>query len=699
MKLLTLTCLLSFVGNLYVVAQPKGFSKILLDSLEKKLTSLPNDTNRINTLIEVAVLYSNTNVEKSILLGEEALKLTRKFNYENGFRKVLGPLSFQYSISGQWAKGLELALEGKERFKNIPNELSNYINMAQLAYEKQGDYKRCLEECYANIRIFNAHPEIEFSPVDKWASYMTASQMFSKKHHTDSALVYAFKSLSYAKSIKFNTGHFVGYAHNAIGTGYLAKNEPDSAIAHLRVMRTNMEQINNQFALQETQVDLAKAMQKKGALDSMYYYAKTAYDGSVKMDNDLNEMNAALILSAYFEKINPEKSLFYLKNHNAIKEKLFTQDQTNKRYFLESEQRNKLAELEKKEINTKNRIRQNALLGGLFTFILLAGVLIFTNRRKKVLNDKLQQQKLQIENQNQDLVNSGRELALKNRDLETALANLHVTQTQLIQSEKLASLGELTAGIAHEIQNPLNFVNNFAEVSAEMIDELKEELEKGDIAEVKAIAADLQVNLSKINHHGGRASSIVKGMLEHSRTSSGVKEPTDLNALADEYLRLAYHGLRAKDSSFNAAMETHFDPDLPKVSVISQDIGRVLLNLISNAFYAVQQRAATVGAPLAGAPITQGTREGHPYHPTVTVSTQKTADQIIIKVQDNGNGIPESIREKIFQPFFTTKPTGQGTGLGLSLAYDIITKGHAGKLHLESQENEGSTFTIELPIQ
>ncbi len=258
---------------------------------------------------------------------------------------------------------------------------------------------------------------------------------------------------------------------------------------------------------------------------------------------------------------------------------------------MESEQRNKLAELEKKEINTKNRIRQNTLLGGLLTFILLAAVLIFTNRRKKELNDKLQQQKLQIENQNQDLINSGRELALKNRDLETTLADLRITQAQLIQSEKLASLGELTAGIAHEIQNPLNFVNNFAEVSAEMIDELKEELEKGDIEEVKAIAEDLQVNLGKINHHGGRASSIVKGMLEHSRTSSGVKEPTDLNALADEFLRLAYHGLRAKDSSFNCKMEAHFDPELPKVSVITQDIGRVLLNLINNAFYAVAERS------------------------------------------------------------------------------------------------------------
>ena len=690
MRIFTLTCFFCFSGNLCVVAQPQGFSKTLLDSLEKRLATLPNDTNRINTLTGIAGLYANTNVEKSILLGEEALTLTRKLNYVNGFNKILSLMSFQYSISGQWAKGLELALEGKERYKDDLVKLANYINVAQLAYEKQGDYKRCLEECQENIRMFNTHPEIEFNLVDKWATHMTASQMYSKEQEADSALIYAFKCLSYAQSIPFNTGHFVGYAHNAIGIGYLAQNKPDSAIAHLHIMRSAMEQTNNPFTLQETQIYLANAMQMKGVLDSMHYYAKTAYDGAAKMGNDVNEMNAALILSEYFEKSNPPKSLFYLKSYNSIKEKLFTQDQTNKRYFLESEQRNKLAELEKKEISTKNRIRQNALLGGLFTFILLAGGLIYTNRRKKLLNDKLQEQKLQIENQNQDLVNSGRELALKNRDLETALADLRTTQAQLIQSEKLASLGELTAGIAHEIQNPLNFVNNFAEVSAEMIDELKEELEKGDIEEVKAIAEDLQVNLSKINHHGKRASSIVKGMLEHSRTSSGVKEPTNLNALADEYLRLAYHGLRAKDSGFNATMETHFEPDLPKVSVIPQDIGRVLLNLINNAFYAVHQRTVET---LHATSLQQS-----PYQPTVTISTQKTDNQIIISVQDNGNGIPEAIRDKIFQPFYTTKPSGQGTGLGLSLAYDIITKGHGGKLHLESAENQGSTFSIELPF-
>jgi signal transduction histidine kinase/ligand-binding sensor domain-containing protein len=267
------------------------------------------------------------------------------------------------------------------------------------------------------------------------------------------------------------------------------------------------------------------------------------------------------------------------------------------------------------------------------------------------------------------------------REIEKAYTDLKQTQTQLIHSEKMASLGELTAGIAHEIQNPLNFVNNFSEVSRELLEELLEELQKGDTAEVNAIAGDVIQNLEKISHHGQRADSIIKGMLQHSRSSDGKKELTDLNALADEYLRLAYHGLRAKDKSFSAAMETDFDPGLPEVEVVPQDIGRVLLNLLTNAFYAVNDR-------------NQKEQEG--YEPTVRVKTRKTKSGVEISVRDNGGGIPEPIRNKIFQPFFTTKPTGQGTGLGLSMSFDIV-KAHRGELGVKSREGEGTTFTIALP--
>lgn len=272
-------------------------------------------------------------------------------------------------------------------------------------------------------------------------------------------------------------------------------------------------------------------------------------------------------------------------------------------------------------------------------------------------------------------------------ELSQSLINLKATQTQLIQAEKMASLGELTAGIAHEIQNPLNFVNNFSDVNREMLEELKAESEKPKAERDEQLETelinDLIENETKINHHGKRADAIVKGMLQHSRTSSGQKEPTDLNALADEYLRLSYHGLRAKDKEFNAELITHFDGKLPKINVIPQDIGRVLLNVINNAFYATQQKVKTAGAG---------------YKPEIQISTTQQNGSVIISVKDNGNGIPDGIKDKIMQPFFTTKPTGEGTGLGLSLSYDIVVKGHGGNINMQSTEGQGSVFIITIPL-
>jgi signal transduction histidine kinase/ligand-binding sensor domain-containing protein len=276
------------------------------------------------------------------------------------------------------------------------------------------------------------------------------------------------------------------------------------------------------------------------------------------------------------------------------------------------------------------------------------------------------------------------------KEIEKAYTELKSTQSQLIHSEKMASLGELTAGIAHEIQNPLNFVNNFSEVNSDLIDELDEEAIKGNLEEVRTIAKDIKENEQKINHHGKRADAIVKGMLQHSRTSNGQKEPTDINTLADEYLRLSYHGMRAKDKSFNAEYKTDFDPNLPIIKVIPQDIGRVILNLINNAFYAVQaetQHAVSLHHP---------SQKQLEYKPMVIVSTKNTETHVEIRVKDNGPGIPSNIKDKIFQPFFTTKPTGHGTGLGLSLSYDIV-KAHGGKIKVDTKENEGSKFTIILP--
>ncbi|MEO8712693.1 MAG: ATP-binding protein [Parafilimonas sp.] len=297
-----------------------------------------------------------------------------------------------------------------------------------------------------------------------------------------------------------------------------------------------------------------------------------------------------------------------------------------------------------------------------------------------------------VRQKNEELTKLNKEIEEQKKKLEDALKNLKAAQAQLIQSEKMASLGELTAGIAHEIQNPLNFVNNFSEVNTELIDEAGEEINKGNIDGVKNILNDIRENEEKINHHGKRADAIVKGMLQHSQKSSGQKQPTDINALCEEYLRLSYHGLKAKDKDFNATMKADFDSSLEKINIIPQDIGRVLLNLFNNAFYAVNEKKKT---------------PDENYQPTVSVHTKKIKDKIEIVVKDNGNGIPQKIVDKIFQPFFTTKPTGQGTGLGLSLSYDII-KAHGGEIKVETKvdegnpdkfgKGEGTIFIIQLPV-
>jgi two-component system, NtrC family, sensor kinase len=320
------------------------------------------------------------------------------------------------------------------------------------------------------------------------------------------------------------------------------------------------------------------------------------------------------------------------------------------------------AEAEQKQKDALAGAKQLALMIGLGFALLLTIVVLISYRNKQKAYALLRKQKEEINN---------------------ALTKLRATQAQLVQAEKMASLGELTAGIAHEIQNPLNFVNNFSEVSTELIDEMEEEINNGNTADIRSLVADIRQNLEKITHHGKRADAIVKNMLQHSRSSTGSKEPTDINLLADEFLRLSYHGIRAKDKNFNATLQTDFDNSIGEINIIPQDIGRVILNLITNALYAAAEKKKLLGLD---------------YNPIVTVCTRKRNGMVEISVRDNGMGIPQRIMDKIFQPFFTTKPTGEGTGLGLSLSYDIVTKGHAGQMKVDTKEGEFAEFIILLPV-
>ncbi|MEO7768205.1 MAG: ATP-binding protein, partial [Ferruginibacter sp.] len=376
-------------------------------------------------------------------------------------------------------------------------------------------------------------------------------------------------------------------------------------------------------------------------------------------------------LSECFEQTGDvTKALKFYKQASAIKDSIRSKQNIKKstelamNYEFEKKQEKEAAIQHEK--NATAKLNQLLLLSGLGVTLILVTVVWTSLRQKQKANTILQQQ---------------------TEALQGTLTQLRSTQAQLIQSEKMASLGVLTAGIAHEIQNPLNFVNNFSDVNTELIDEMKEEINNGNFEEVKAIANDIADNEQKINHHGKRADAIVKGMLVHSRASSGEKEPTDINALADEYLRLSYHGLRAKDKTFNATLKTDFDTNIGKIKIIRQDMGRVIINLITNAFYAVEEKRKIAG-------------EG--YEPVVSVSTVlitiPEGREVQIKIKDNGNGIPQKVLDKIFEPFFTTKPTGQGTGLGLSLSYDIITNGHSGKINVATVEGEGTEFIINIPV-
>ncbi len=415
--------------------------------------------------------------------------------------------------------------------------------------------------------------------------------------------------------------------------------------------------------------------------------ARQFLEKSVEVSKEVDDKNS---LASAYDKLsylddkegNSKHALEYYKLYTIYKDsvenietsKKFLQAQLKHDY--EIKEANAKAAQAKKDAEVKRaRNIQYMVIGSLVIIIAAVSVIVFIQHR----NNK-QKQKANLL------------LQLQNEKVESTLSELKSTQSQLIQSEKMASLGELTAGIAHEIQNPLNFVNNFSEVNKELLLELKEEISNGNIEEVKLIADDVIDNEEKINHHGKRADAIVKGMLQHSRTGKGQKELTDVNALTDEYLRLSYHGLRAKDKSFNAAIQTHFDETIGKLNLVPQDIGRVLLNLFNNAFYAVHEKKKNLG-------FINGNEE---YAPTVTVSTKSLNPasgnfEVLISVTDNGNGISQKVLDKIFQPFFTTKRTGEGTGLGLSITYDII-KAHGGDIKVDTKEGQGSKFTIQLPV-
>ena len=654
-----------------------------IDSLKSEFAQSNNDTTRLLIFEQITNIFSEVNpdsalyysdktlvlskqlnfkLEETYALGEKAYALINMGNYPRSLQTLLNAISIAQDprsenniLSAKYPAGDDYSNRQISAHKQRLTRLSRVLQFAGVLYTNSGDHKKTITYYKSAAQLAEQSDNLivqSFTYINLGRTYLTIKKV-------DSALLFVQKGHDCA--LKANYTRYLGgillneaRVYAAMGKKQTAKQFYKSALIECTKHNYLRGVVASNLALAD--------FYSETDIDSMQYYLQQGLNQAHLLSAPELLLRCYSALSQFYNRAGKSDSTVkYQSLIIKLNESLFSAKQVQQFQNIDFDARLRQQEIQASQKEFENQIQKYWLYGGLLIFILIVLFLWRIIRQRQKSNAILKRQ---------------------NKEIESALVNLKSTQSQLIQSEKMASLGELTAGIAHEIQNPLNFVNNFSEVSVEMIAEMNVELAAGNLQLATEISNDLKLNLEKINHHGKRAGGIVSGMLQHSRTSTGKREPTNINALADEYLRLAYHGLRATDKSFNAEMKTDFDESIGNINIVPQDIGRVILNLINNAFYVVNEKAKQ---NMAG------------YEPTVSVSTKKSGNKVLISVKDNGNGIPQKILDKIFQPFFTTKPTGQGTGLGLSLSYDIV-KAHGGEIKVESKEGEGSEFSIHLPI-
>ncbi len=684
------------------------------DSLLNSIENLEDDSVKVTQLLELGLEYLGSDMKNALSYFDEAIELGSKIDFKKGLADSYNAKGRAYAQLGNLQEAILSFQEALKVYRDIGDKTGEANIQSNLGsiYYMLGNNSRALELHFESLKISE---EVD-NKLRIATSFNNIGTVYSKNDNTiNEALTYFKKSLEVFEDIEQESG--MAIAAMNIGEVYFLEVNYDSAIYyHQKALElcdgtidatfplTQLGEINSElgdfqkaygyhrrsleiskkldakYELTQSLIGLAKTQIKQknfeGAITSLEEAKVLALDIDAKNElvdvyQNLAESQAQIgnYKAAYENEIN-------VKTVKDIIAKTSTEKMIQQLQFeFELDKKEAEIELLQKDTELKNAAVFNqrmiiiASLGGLIMFLIISLYLYRNNLSKQKANRLLQIQKEEIRTQRENV--------------ESAYDKLKSTQAQLIQSEKMASLGELTAGIAHEIQNPLNFVNNFSEVSVELVEEMNEELNKGDIDGAKEIGQDLKGNLSKITLHGKRADSIVKGMLEHSKASIGEKVPTDLNLLAEEYIRLSYHGIRAKDKFFNSDIQLDLEPNLPKVKVYPQDIARVILNIVNNSFYAVNEKAKEI--------------QDDNYKPTVKISTKQVLGGIEVSIEDNGPGISKEIINKIFQPFFTTKPTGKGTGLGLSLSYDII-KAHGGKLKAETKEGEGTEFIITLPL-
>ena len=658
-----------------LISVPSGAQyQIKPDSLHSELQQAKTDSARYLLYSRLYSFYEESQRDSAFYYAQQSLRIAQQNDQHTATAIALNRKAYQLMNAGKYAASYQCILESYALLDSYPDEKNIWMLAPMASSEQDHAISRSFAHHMMGILMYrtNNRPEaINFyrlgkqfaqaagSPFRIIIADMNIGLMHYLDGQLDSALVYEQRAEDLASTSGIK--RYVAFVKSAIGDIYLQQGDTARALQYYYDGVDKALEANNSSSLIRNYFRLNKYYLDVGQADSALRYAILEMDVFRTLNPVVGiEFNLGIayeqLYKSYLLKDNIDSILHYAGLALITKDSIAQDRIANLAEFqnLSFGEQNRLRDEAKEKERHQNKIQTYALLSGLMLFSVIALLLYRNNRQKHKAKT----------------------------EIEKAFHDLKATQQQLIHTEKMASLGELTAGIAHEIQNPLNFVNNFSEVNTELIEELNAELATGNLQLAKEIGNNIKENEEKIIFHGKRADAIVKGMLQHSRASSGQKEPTDINALTDEYLRLAYHGLRAKDKSFNASINTNFDTGIGLINIVPQEIGRVILNLITNAFYVVSEKR-------------KASQNG--YDPSVTVSTKKIADKIQLSVRDNGNGIPPDVLDKIFQPFFTTKPTGQGTGLGLSLSYDII-KAHGGELKVETKEGKGSEFIIQLPV-
>jgi len=602
----------------------------------------------------MAEYYGFVQADSGLLYAAQVLRLSEKLNYPVG--KYLGyrGMFFSFNCQGNYPRALEAALN-IQKLGEIKNPKGGpifpYYFLGLLNLEMR-DYSKAREYFYQAMATQRKSHQPQYNI---YYAYSHMANLYRILNQKDSAMWYATRGYELGLQSDKDVQRFFALACSALGKVYQKSKKYDLAESYFRRGIVQSQQYSNFYFLAQSYTSMAKLFQEMNLSDSAIHYGNISL--SLCQDHnygDFTQEASTILASIYESEHKPDSSLKYLKIMVAARDSVFSQtkgQQFQQFAFNEIQRQQEISAAQERD---RNKARLYTLISALGIFLLVAFLLYRNNRQKQ--KDKIK--------------------------IEKAYDELKQTQAQLVQREKMASLGELTAGIAHEIQNPLNFVNNFSEVNTELLDEVEQELNNGNLENSRTVIHEIRSNELKINHHGKRADAIIKAMLQHSRRHSDEKEFTDINALAEEYLRLSYHGFRAKENSFNAIIHTQYDKQIKTISVVSSDIGRVLLNLFTNSFYAMNEKRKQIP-------------EG--YHPEFSIHTKLNGAKIEIRTRDNGTGIKQKILDKIFQPFFTTKPTGQGTGLGLSLSYDII-KAHAGEISVHSREGEFTEFVILLPV-